>query len=491
MSSPIKVFHKRIPALLLSVMSKGGRTIRQIEYERGRPLPNSAPDALFSGSEPVWHSRADILERLGDAMQIGPKYRGPRRVSNDFYNAVDQEISKLRRKGHLADWSNEARAGVFCLLSEHRVHENVITPVLISDNDHGLRSTSSDGASLSALQEGTGHGTYDDNNNDHLKRSFLTILSRGRKDNTYKFALARALLEYCRNIPIDNDNIYTVPYSYLADKFLEYYWHQECKFKIKQDYKTKSTPKVITAIRETFPTYTRGKFKDVDEQQRAKATDKIQRGVFGSARSKTSLVVPRFQRIVIEGYAEERNVFYDYDDDLQQLTLRPEAFSFFRSNHALLYRVVLVEWAKFLERINGSLPRLIAKIEQEKNARRLPLTKFKKEFEPYMCHCFYCRSRLDHIDVHADHLIPWSYIFEDEAWNLVLACSRCNLKKSDSLPQREYLDDLLRRNSKYQRRIRILNHSLRTIDTKMGWQKEIQNHYEICQEYGFGMAEMP
>ena len=93
----------------------------------------------------------------------------------------------------------------------------------------------------------------------------------------------------------------------------------------------------------------------------------------------------------------------------------------------------------------------------------------------------YCYSRLNKTDlsflnerddilsivlkfVHVDHFIPWSFIPEDEAWNLVLACNECNCKKSDSLAQKTYLDSLIGRNHEYGSEIADLAKSLQDLD---------------------------
>ena len=44
-------------------------------------------------------------------------------------------------------------------------------------------------------------------------------------------------------------------------------------------------------------------------------------------------------------------------------------FEFFKNNPRILSMAVLSEWAKFLERINKSLPMLVAKIEQDEMQR--------------------------------------------------------------------------------------------------------------------------
>ena len=57
-------------------------------------------------------------------------------------------------------------------------------------------------------------------------------------------------------------------------------------------------------------------------------------------------------------------------------------------NHAVLSKAVLAEWAKFPERINPSLPMLVAKIERD-DARRGSLTEYRSLYLKHWCHCFY------------------------------------------------------------------------------------------------------
>ena len=63
-------------------------------------------------------------------------------------------------------------------------------------------------------------------------------------------------------------------------------------------------------------------------------------------------------------------------------------------------------------------------------------------------HCFYCEAPLgEQRAPTVDHVIPWSFLLEDDLWDLVLACSKCNSAKSDWLPDsRLHSKSLLRRN---------------------------------------------
>lgn len=65
----------------------------------------------------------------------------------------------------------------------------------------------------------------------NLENLFIHIISKGKKDNTYKFALAKFLLDYSLKLQdIEDTKIY---YDEISEAFLKYYWFQECKYKIK------------------------------------------------------------------------------------------------------------------------------------------------------------------------------------------------------------------------------------------------------------------
>lgn len=323
---------------------------------------------------------------------------------------------------------------------------------------------------------------------EQMRKTFASILTKGRKDNTYKFALARYLLDYSKR-PTDQLEI---PYNDIAKAFLKYYWHQECKFRIRQNFNKEKPPAVIKIIREEFGTkYEPAPFSKINKENKdqvRRAEEKILKKVFGSEERKTSNVVPRFQNIASGSSVRRDQIFYDYDDSKQVLILKPEAREFFRRNYTSLFKSVILEWAKFLEKIN-TLPKLIAKIETAETKRH-SLKKYVKLFKD-MNHCFYCNSKLEKGYTHVDHFIPWSYIFDDDAWNLVLSCSTCNIKKRDSLAQEEFLNELIKRNSTYYEKIMALKKSLDYLDSGRGWRTEIQHTYSNCLDYGFPPIKLP
>ena len=117
--------------------------------------------------------------------------------------------------------------------------------------------------------------------------------------------------------------------------------------------------------------------------------------ILGHARIKTSLVVPRFQNVKIGAKVVQKNIFYNFDDDEQCITLFPDAALFLKQNYPVLFKTVILEWSKFLEKIN-TFPRLIAKIETEETQRR-SLTHYFNTYK-HVEHCFYCNGILKNFE---------------------------------------------------------------------------------------------
>jgi hypothetical protein len=78
-------------------------------------------------------------------------------------------------------------------------------------------------------------------------------------------------------------------------------------------------------------------------------------------------VIPRFQNIPDGIKVYSKKVFYEYDKN--SILVNPYVLRYFKENYSLLYKAIMVEWAKFLERINLGLPMLISKMESGERYR--------------------------------------------------------------------------------------------------------------------------
>ncbi len=446
-----------------------GKTIA--ELDKNNEIPAGDNLQVPYKTKHVWHTLDYLRIAVADEIKLSPDLIGPNRRNNDFYDRTIEVIEKLRKDGLVSVWNKSKYKWRLALrLTSPQTQVPIDTQTWIIDPPPYEEK-----ATIKFGEE-----------ND-MRRVFTSIITpRGEKDNTYKFTLAKILLDYSLN-----NRTYNIPYSYLAEKFLEHYWYQEYVYKIKQDFKKKKQPEVIKALHRVFGDDPPADFEHIDKKHIVTAKSEILKNVFGHDRKRKSMVVPRFQNIPgNDGEMVEYSIFYDYNDDKQMIYMRPEAVDFFRRNHAILFKAVIAEWAKFLERANGSLPDLVSKIEIP-NKERGVLKKYQNMYGKYDCCCFYCRTRLEKNYTEVDHFIPWSYIFRDEAWNLVLACQSCNRKKNNYLPYEEFKDILIKRNKKHYNDIYDLKKSLDKLNVGRGWATEINTHYETCLSCGFGTKRLP
>lgn len=284
----------------------------------------------------------------------------------------------------------------------------------------------------------------DENN---LVNEFIRNLNY-RNDKSYKFALGRFILDYIQdNFIIKEKEIKNtkIDYSIIAEYFLKYYWNQIILYKLKQHAGDKKPAKIFSILIELKEKDNINERYDVYFNNN-KNSDLKEKLIQVISKSCFSDVIPRFQKF---------NLISIYNHNARQITsnkyylpkekseryiiLNKNSIIILKENIKLLLNSVILEWAKFLEKTNFT-PKLIEKIERINNPQRNSLTKFRNILlEKERKNCFYCNKKLEKGDIHVDHFIPWSYIFDNNDWNLVLSCSKCNLKKSNSIPSKKCL----------------------------------------------------
>ena len=341
----------RIPGPLVAAavrecLRAPGLPIRDIR--RAAAHPGDAA-ALPFRDRAVWHSKPEIDRCVAARLKLDAgRVAGPRRDDNELYRSVADEISRLRRGGIVQDWRAGSGLGVWRLAAP------------LPPGPPGALSTSmAEGGPFSG---GAAPGPADPQA--PLYCVFTGIIRSGRKDNTYKFALARALLEYCGTNRESGGSRLVVPYRYLAGRFAEYYWLLDRVFGLGQTLKRRRLPEAVRAVR-LAPAGAAGaraplRYYGLGRADRADVEGRILRRVFGHARKKTSMVVPRFQNVACgpggaagAGWRVAPNpVFYSHSDDEQEVRLEPAAFDFFRSHYHILMWVVLDGWAGFMNRAN-------------------------------------------------------------------------------------------------------------------------------------------
>lgn len=454
-----------IPFLLIDIIKKPGRTVVDIRGGVDRVVPEEVP----YGDRSVWYSKKELDNRIAQKLHLPSSLWGSERQSNDLQIHTRRAIAKLRKQKIIT----ACRLGNSLLL--RLVDPDRLPPGLLTLPPMHVTTTS-------ARQD--------------MSSIFLSII-KSSKDNTYKFALGKTLLDYCASNSPDGKT-HIIPYDYLAGEFLKHYWYQRYRFRMKQDFHVNKTPVIIQILESIFGENPPYKFKNLDPEKMKRARELIRKKVFGSTVKQKGMVVQRFQRIGRGSSREEREDFYTYDDGKEIISLNPNAHEFLRKNYRLLERALLAEWVLYLERANHGLPLLASKLSKE-DAKRGSLRKYQDTLQERSSHCFYCNNHLESDGIHVDHFIPWSYIFDNNPWNLVLSCVNCNCDKGDALPAEKFIDYLIERddeyakNHQYEPTMRMMCKSLHQLAPKEGswekwkdaWSEEIRSHYRICGEYGF------
>ncbi|WP_243459280.1 HNH endonuclease domain-containing protein [Metabacillus bambusae] len=150
-------------------------------------------------------------------------------------------------------------------------------------------------------------------------------------------------------------------------------------------------------------------------------------------------------------YGDTRGSFYAFDHKKEIVKLNPVVHSFMLNYQRLIVNLTNYHMAAMIEQLNEvpSINYLLGKVESI--AKRSSLKPFEKILLTYFkAECFYCSKKLsdNERETHVDHFIPWSFVQSDNIWNLVLSCNKCNSSKSDRLPTRGYLEDIIERNHK-------------------------------------------
>lgn len=119
----------------------------------------------------------------------------------------------------------------------------------------------------------------------------------------------------------------------------------------------------------------------------------------------------------------------------------------------VISKLLNYKWAQLLEKYNYA-PKIVNKVNSisEAKLRRESLTKYKnelmKQFADGVAIDFYSGKPLDDNDISVDHVIPWSFMYSDDIWNLVLTSKSNNSSKSNSIPSEEVIEKLKQRNTK-------------------------------------------
>jgi len=271
-------------------------------------------------------------------------------------------------------------------------------------------------------------------------------------DNTYKMAWSKALVELAVHYSDSDDDFMVFDFNDIGKLCLKYYWNQMIFFDLIQGSNLKKPPSIVSGTKDLIMLFFNKKqsvqpvrFERIDFSSIGLARD-YESTIKNIVRILKQDVCWRFKNLKGEVF----NI-YELDCVKSYVTFNKTQILMLKeySNH--LFTVINYRWTQMLEGFNYS-PRISRKVRaiDENNIKRTSLKKFHKYldlmFSDGKRKCFYCGEDIADVEISVDHVIPWSFMFSDDLWNLVYCHKGENSLKSNRYPLENDIIRLEKRN---------------------------------------------
>jgi 5-methylcytosine-specific restriction endonuclease McrA len=291
-------------------------------------------------------------------------------------------------------------------------------------------------------------------NNLTFLEAFKLVIRECDYENTYKMAWAKSLVELSKNKKNDSDEIVKITLEEIAIKFIKYYWNQTVFFDLIQGSNPTKPPKILSDVKDMIAKY----YKYVDNKipvffERAEGLleDNLTKE-YNSLISKTIRTLKENVSYRFINYkGKQLTQLYTYHINTDELYMLKENMKQLDDNSQDLYDLINYRWTLILETFNSS-PRINKKVRiiDEKKITRKNLNVFNKylDLENPEHYCFHCGKKINKSELARDHIIPWSYLYSDDLWNIVYCCKSCNSKKGNTTPDEDMIEKVKIRNEK-------------------------------------------
>jgi hypothetical protein len=269
-------------------------------------------------------------------------------------------------------------------------------------------------------------------------KNFLDVIRHCSVDNTYKMAWARSLVELSLEKP-KTDKIYL---SDIADKFFKYYWNQTIYFDLIQGSNLSKPPEIVSLVKNEISNY-----YHINNKKQPIHFERVKNNqIFIDRTSIIRLLKQDVSWRFLKLRAKDIPL-YNYKKGNDFLVLKE--VEILEEYSDILFEAINFRWTQILENYNSS-PRIAKKVKilDFDNLKRNSLTSFRKYIDLVNPNniCFICEENIINETASIDHVIPWSFIFHDDLWNLVYTHQSCNSSKSNSIPTKSEIKKLEERN---------------------------------------------
>lgn len=305
-----------------------------------------------------------------------------------------------------------------------------------------------------------------------LGQRVVAVLETGLRTATYKLATLMALIDHSVEcLPKSPEGELTIPITSLAERVLETYWRQVAPLHGFGELRQSSQPnaRILDAVQRLRDDAAANHIASP-----AVARERLQ-AAYGTAVGDIALTLAqqplhRLQRVTDaalgstflydDSWLHDHVSWRTINENGGVITLYPGVASGLARLSGLLKPTLEILWIQDVVKLNAGLTEEGQNVGGHLFGReRISLQPIRSALmDTFGAKCFYCGAGL-RPNSPVDHVLPWSRAAIDGVANLVPACERCNVDKSNSLPAVEIMTRVLGRD-------RIL---LDRIGSQAGW----------------------
>jgi hypothetical protein len=255
---------------------------------------------------------------------------------------------------------------------------------------------------------------------DQYANDFHRGIRDGKNENTYKLAWARAILEVAASYK-GAEEARTITLDELSERIFGYYWDHTIYFDLYQGQNPQRQPEIVQLVRSAIEDYYQH-----EGVRRPVSFLRVKGRIKGFKEygKKISTILKKDVSHRFLNVGSEKLGLYKLD--LTKGLVHFPANSLYALNlyRSFLLDAVCFKWAQCCEKWNRS-PRISTKVQiilPECEPRRGNLAKFLEylTLENEKLKCFYTAAIVAPHLVSLDHVIPWSFMYSDDLWNLVI-----------------------------------------------------------------------
>ena len=308
---------------------------------------------------------------------------------------------------------------------------------------------------------------------------WLMIIEQMNNDNTYKLAWGRAILECINLVKYSNENDQVfICFDDISELMLKYYWNQLFFFNLAQSPHKQKTPvicQITLNLIDRYKIFSKSSYP-VWHNIGIETINKNDKELYKSTIKSISKILHydvcyRFKNV--NGSSLD---IYEYQKKNGSLiSLKYQDTVLLKEYSVVLSKLLNYKWTQLLEKYNYC-PKIASKVKgiSDSTLKRNSLARYRnlllQEFTDNKIIDFYTEEELSLSQLSIDHVIPWSFMYSDDIWNLVITSKSNNSSKSNSVPSEEHIEKLKERNNRI---INIIN----DIKIKNDMKLAIENSY--------------